>query len=192
MKKSGLILLLLAFMTSVQCQDDLWFTRTGDIYFISHTDIIDIDANNHQVGSFFNPKTGEIAVTLLMKSFQFTLPLAEEHFNENYVESDKYPKATFKGKALNFDASKILKDTDYKFEVQGDLTIHGVTAPVKVQTLIRRTADAVVKGETKFSVLLDTYQIKVPNLVADRVAKEIPVVVKFTYEPYKKAEAEKK
>ena len=185
MRRFALLVLLLIVFIQVKSQDSLWFTRTGHIYFISHTNIIDIDANHYQTGSFLNIRSGEMAFTLLMKSFQFTLPLAEEHFNENYVEADKFPKATFKGKILDFDPSKLEPDLDYQVVVQGDLTIHGITSAVKEPGTLHRSGNE-IRAVSKFSILLDTYNIKVPNIVADRVAKEIPIDVKLIYEPYKK------
>jgi hypothetical protein len=176
----------MTLFAAAKSQDTLWFTRTGRIYFISHTDIIDIDANNYQTGSFLNTRSGEIAFTLLMKSFQFTLPLAEEHFNENYVESEKFPKATFKGKILGFDPSKLQQDIDYNVVVQGDLTIHGVTSAISADGILRRSGNE-IRAVSKFAILLDTYSIKVPIIVEDRVAKEIPIEVNLKYEPYKKA-----
>jgi len=185
MKKAVSIFLVLAIFSTLQSQDSLWFTRTGHIYFISHTDIIDIDANHYQTGSFLNMRSGEIVFTLLMKSFQFSLPLAEEHFNENYVEADKFPKATFKGKVLDFDPAKLVQNKDYEVVVQGDLTIHGVTSPVKHNGTLHRSGNE-IKAVSRFSILLDTYNIKVPNIVADRVAREIPITVNLKYEPYRK------
>lgn len=187
MKRIALLLLLLAAPLLVSAQDTLWFTRSGHIYFISHTAIIDIDANHYQVGSFFNTRTGELVFTLLMKSFQFTLPLAEEHFNENYVESEKYPKSTFKGKITGYDPARLIPNADYPVEVEGDLTIHGVTARVKEKGMIRKSGDE-IRATSKFNILLDTYRIKVPNIVADRVATVIPIDVEMVYKPYRKKE----
>jgi hypothetical protein len=188
MKRFSLLLSLLLLPILASAQDSLWFTRSGHIYFISHTDIIDIDANHYQVASFFNTKTGEMAFTLLMKSFQFTLPLAEEHFNENYVESEKFPKSTFKGKISGYDPARLLPNADYPVEVEGDLMIHGVTAKIKEKGVLRKNGDE-IRATSRFNILLDTYRIKVPNLVADRVAKVIPIDVEMIYKPYKKAEA---
>lgn len=185
MIRSGLILLLLSLFIPAKSQDTLWFTRTGHIYFISHTDIIDIDANHYQTASFLNTRSGEIAFTLLMKSFQFTLPLAEEHFNENYVESEKFPKATFKGKVVDFDPSRLAPDIDYQVVVQGDLTMHGVTSAVREKGVLRKSGNE-IRATSKFSILLETYHIKIPNIVEDKVAKEIPIEVNLKYEPYRK------
>lgn len=186
MKLPGLILLLQLISLPAIAQDTLWFTRTGHIYFMSHTDIIDIDANHYQTGSFLNIRSGEIVFSLLMKSFQFTLPLAEEHFNENYVESEKFPKASFKGKILDFDPSKLVADADYKVVVGGDLTIHGVTAPVKETGVLRRSGNE-IRAVAKITIRLETYNIQVPAIVEDRVAKEIPIDINLKYEPYKKS-----
>lgn len=185
MRKTAFCLFFMIAFNPVIAQDTLWFTRTGHVYFLSHTDLIDIDANHYQTGSFLNTQTGEIAFTLLMKSFQFTLPLAEEHFNENYVESEKFPKATFKGKIVDFDPSGLLPGKEYKVVVEGDLTIHGITAPVREQGTLCRTGDE-IRAVSKFSILLDTYNIKVPNVVADKVAGVIPIDVNLKYQPYKK------
>lgn len=164
-------------------QDSLYFTRTGHIYFISHTEIIDIDANHRQVGSFLNIKTGELVFTLLMKSFEFTLPLAEEHFNENYVESEKYPRATFKGKILNMSQDDYLVHGEHRVEVEGDLTIHGVTLRVREPGQLT-VANGEIRASSRFSIVLDDYKIKVPSIVADRVARVIPIDVVMIYKPY--------
>lgn len=187
MKRLAILFFLSVVPLMASTQDTLWFTRSGHIYFISHTDIIDIDANHYQVGSFFNTRTGELVFTLLMKSFQFTLPLAEEHFNENYVESEKYPKSTFKGKITGYDPARLLSNADYPVEVEGDLTIHGVTARVKEKGVIRKNGDE-IRATSRFNILLDTYRIKVPNIVADRVATVIPIDVEMVYKLYQKKE----
>jgi hypothetical protein len=186
MKRCVLLFVILIIALTANSQDTLWFTRTGHIYFISHTDIIDIDGNNYQTGSFLNTNSGEMAFTLLMKSFKFSLPLAEEHFNENYVESDKFPKATFKGKIVDFDSAKLIPDMDYKVVVEGDLTIHGVTAGIRESGVLRRSGNE-IRAVSRFTIKLDTYKIKVPNIVADRVATEIPIDVNLKYEPYQKS-----
>lgn len=189
MKYVFLMLLSVVFQAGVsQGVDSLWFTRSGKIYFISHTDIIDIDATNNQVGSFLNCKSGELAFTLLMKTFQFTLPLAEEHFNENYVESEKYPKSTFKGKILQFDPSRLVEGIEYPVEVEGDLMIHGVTARIKEKGTLKKSGGE-IHANSDFSIALDTYKIKVPDIVKDRVAPVIPIKINMIYKPYSKGES---
>src|SRR5690606_1745103 len=97
-----IILFFLSFISPslVQAQNN-YFTKQGYISFYSHTSVEDIKAENNQVLSIIDFETGDIAITLLMKSFQFEKALMQEHFNENYIESDKYPKANFSGRIQN-------------------------------------------------------------------------------------------
>ncbi|NLO69322.1 MAG: YceI family protein [Bacteroidales bacterium] len=172
----------LTILSSAQANDTIWMTRAGHIYFISHTDIIDIDAHNYQVGSMLNGKTGQMAFSLLMKTFEFTLPLAEEHFNENYVESEKYPKSTFTGQIVNFDPEKLRSAEPYQVVVEGDLTIHGVTKKVKEKGTLTRE-DGAIRAVARFSIQLSEYKIKIPSIVADRVNPVIPIDVEMIYKP---------
>ena len=177
------ILFVLILGSKMQAQSDLLFTKTGHIYFISHTDIIDIDANNNQVGSILNTKTGEIVFTLLMKSFEFKLALAYEHFNENYVESHLYPKSKFNGSILNIKTVDFSKDGIYLVDVDGDLSIHGQTKKIKTSGTIS-IKEGKVYAKSNFEIALADYKIEVPYLVKDRVAQKIQIQVNMTYEPY--------
>lgn len=164
-------------------QNSKYFTKTGHIYFISHTDIIDIDADNYQVGSILDIESGELVFSLLMKSFEFTLPLAEEHFNENYVESHKYPKSTFKGTILDIDKIDFARQDTLQVEVSGDLTIHGVTRTIRVPGELEIREEEIL-ARSEFSVKLEDYKIKVPRIVDDKVAKVIPIKIEIVYLPY--------
>ena len=162
-----------------------YFTRNGHIYFISRTAAIDIDANNHQVGSIINIKTGEMVFSVLMKSFEFELALAEDHFNEDYVESDKYPKSKFKGKILNINEIDLNRNGNYNVKIEGELSIHGKAKTIKkFGTLLVKNGK--ITGKSEFTILLDDFNIKVPNMVKDKVAKEIEIKVNLTYELYNK------
>src|SRR5688500_15365572 len=105
-------------------------TRTGHISFYSSAKLEDIEAHNYQVSSSLNTETGDMAYVVMIKSFQFKKALMQEHFNENYMESDKYPKSTFKGKITDLSKVNFNKDGTYNVKVQGDLFIHGVTKNV--------------------------------------------------------------
>jgi len=184
MKAISLTILLNLFLSvCAQNNDSLYFTRTGHIYFISQTEIIDIDAHHRQVGSFLNTKTGELVFTLLMKSFEFSLPLAEEHFNENYVESEKYPKSSFKGKILNHSDIDWSADATVAVRVEGNLEMHGVVKPIKADGELDISKGA-IRAKSEFVIALDDYKIKVPSIVADRVAPLIPIKVEMVYHPY--------
>jgi polyisoprenoid-binding protein YceI len=115
-----------------------------------------------------------------VKSFEFKVALMQEHFNENYMESDKLPKSSFKGKISNLDKIDFKKDGMYPAEVSGDLTIHGVTKPVATSGTIE------VKGQTltakaKFTVSPKDYNIVIPSLVEDKIAKTIDINVDVPY-----------
>ena len=106
----------------------------------------------------------------------------QEHFNENYVESDKYPKATFKGDILDFGE---ISDTKSVRKVKGKLTIHGVTNEVTIDANFTKTKDAILV-DGNFMVALDDYNIKIPAVVAKNIAKNIKVTFEFNHKPYKK------
>ncbi len=172
------ITLLGAF--AVQAQK--YMTRNGHIWFYSHTAIEDIEAHNYQVASVIDAEKGEMVFNVLMKGFQFEKALMQEHFNEKYVESDKFPKATFKGKITNLDAIDLSKAGVYKTEVEGDLTLHGVTKPVKTEGTIEVKEGQLV-ASAKFQVAVANYDIKIPSVVQDNIAKVMDITVDMTYEP---------
>ena len=161
-----------------------FFTRNGHISFFSSTPLEDIKADNRQVASVLDLTSGEMVFSVLMKSFQFPKALMQEHFNESYVESDKYPKSTFKGKILNIQTVDVKKDGVYKVQVEGDLTIHGVTKPVKTEGTLEVKGD-MIHGKSAFTVAVADYNIQIPKLVRDNIAKNIEIKVDLTYEPFK-------
>jgi polyisoprenoid-binding protein YceI len=109
----------------------------------------------------------------------------QEHFNENYMESSKYPKSTFKGKITNLDKIDFATDGTYPAEVSGKLTIHGVTKDVAIKGNII-VKDGKFKTVSTFKVKPEDYNITIPNLVRDNIAKEIEVTVDNSYEPFTK------
>jgi len=160
---------------------DIYFTKTGKIEFSSKTPMENIEASNSEATSFLNKSTGDIVFAVLIKSFRFQKALMEEHFNENYMESTKFPKADFKGKITNLADVDFTKDGVYKVKVTGSLTMHGVT---KVET-----ADAVItisggkiSGKSSFKVKLADYKIERPAVVADKISEAIDITVLTSYE----------
>lgn len=161
---------------------DKYIDRSGKASFFSSAPLEDIEAHSEQAVSILDLKSGEIVASMLMRSFNFRKSLMEEHFNENYVESHKYPKATFKGKVTNITALDLEKDGKYKLEVSGEITLHGVTRQIKT------TADAVVaKGSLQakavFPLSVKDFDIEVPRLVINNIAEEVEVTVVFNYKP---------
>lgn len=157
-----------------------YLTKNGAIIFFSSTIIEDIKAENNQVLSIIDASKSKMAISILIKSFLFKKALMQEHFNENYLESDKFPKATFKGDILNFNNVSSL---DAKYDVKGIITIHGVSKEIVVPTIFKRNGDTIfLKGE--FDLLLEDFDIKIPRLLLKKIAKEINVTFEFNHKPY--------
>ena len=115
-----------------------------------------------------------------MKAFMFEKALMQEHFNEKYVESEKFPKSTFKGNIENY-ASLKLSSTPVKISVKGQLTIHGVTKEVVAEGTLAKTADHQLKATFNFNVALADFNIKIPGAVKDNIAENIQVKVSFDF-----------
>jgi len=157
-------------------------TRNGYIGFFSGTPIEDIKADNNQVASVIDISTGEIVFQVLIKSFKFAKALMEEHFNENYLESEKFPKSTFKGKITNLAAVDFSKPGQYEVIVEGDLNIHDVTNKVSVTGSIEVIPGG-INANSKFNVVPEDYKIKIPAIVRENIAKIIEVTVAIRYSP---------
>jgi polyisoprenoid-binding protein YceI len=132
--------------------------------------------------SILDVKSGEIVASMLMKSFDFKKALMEEHFNENYVESNKFPKATFKGKITNLDQLNVTKNGKYVLEIAGDITIHGVTKPLKIKAEAV-VADGQIKASAVFPLIVKDFNISIPRLVRNNIAEKVEVSVSFNYQP---------
>jgi polyisoprenoid-binding protein YceI len=181
MKPIYTILCCLLFVAVSQSQDK-YLTKSGAINFYSKAPMEDITADNNQVLSIIDASKGKMAIQILMKSFLFEKALMQEHFNENYVESDKYPKAIFKGAILDFDS---INETTSKKQVKGELTIHGVTKEVTIDANFTKTDEAILV-DGNFIIEVDDYNIKIPAVVAKNIAKRIKVTFEFNHKPYKK------
>jgi polyisoprenoid-binding protein YceI len=145
--------------------------------------IEEIAGTNGTVSCIFDETTGDIVSLALIKSFKFKSPLMEEHFNENYMESSKFPKSTFKGKVLNFDASK-LSATKTVYDLEGDLTIHGVTKKIKTKISLALNAGKVT-AISNFSVKPQDYNIEIPNLVKSKIAENVKIAINLVLEEKK-------
>lgn len=156
-------------------------TRSGEVKFeASMPAFEEVAAKNNTASCIFDKSTGEIAALALVKAFRFKVPLMEEHFNENYIESDKFPKATFKGKVTNFDETK-LSSGKVTFDVEGDLTLHGVTKKVKIKITFLQSGEKLVATST-FKVKPLDYNIKIPSVVKNKIAESVEIDLKFDLE----------
>lgn len=176
MKKTITIILMTVGLLGFS--QDKKVTKSGEITFeASVPSFEEVKATNKGVSCILNTKTGEIAALALVKGFRFKVALMEEHFNENYIESSKYPKAVFKGKIENFDASK-LTNADQKFTINGTLEIHGKTKEVTAIAAIKKATDK-IEIDTAFSVQHEDFDIKIPSVVSKKVAKTVDVKCHF-------------
>jgi polyisoprenoid-binding protein YceI len=171
-------LLCIAFAGTAQ---SVYFTRTATVKFFSKTSVEDIKAINQAAVSFLDIQKGEITFAVLIKSFKFPNALMEDHFNENYLESDKYPKASFSGTIKNIGSINLQNDGKYNAEVEGKLLMHGVTQPVLVKaTLVVKQHQ--ISATSDFVIKLADYKIKIPSVVSSNIAETIAVTVICAYQ----------
>lgn len=174
-----LLLLLTAFRSEALGQ--IYYTKNGNLSFFSKSILENIDASNNQVISVINFQTGSIQFSLLNNAFHFPKAKMEEDFKENYIESDKYPWSTFKGTILDFSNANLTKDSTYKVNVKGDLSIHGVTKNISVPATIL-IKDGKLSATAVFNVLVKDYNISVPSIVANKIGESIQIKVNCSYE----------
>ncbi len=174
MKKIILALLMMAAAGNIYA--DKYITRTGQISFYSSTPLENIEAFNNEVAAVLDSKSGDVIFQVPIKSFKFDRALMQEHFNENYMESDRYPKAEFKGKIVDVDKVNFSKDGTYNVTAAGTMNMHGVIKDVNIPgTITVKGKDITLKAE--FDVVPGDYKINIPKLVEGKIAKEIEVTV---------------
>lgn len=174
MKRIPATALLLLFASTGFAQK--YMTRTGKVTFFSGTPVENIEAMNNETAAVIDAASGEMVFQVPIKAFRFQNQLMQEHFNENYMESDKFPKAIFKGKLANLSAVHFTKDGSYPASATGQLTIHGVTKTVTIPGTVF-VAKGQVTANSKFSVKTVDYGIKIPSVAAGKVAESIEVTV---------------
>jgi len=162
-----------------------YFTKEGLVRFESDAPMEKIEAVNDKATCVWDTESGALQVAILVKSFQFEKALMQEHFNENYMESSKYPKAVFKGKVTNMDAIDLKADGNYKARLAGDMTIHGVSKPIETEASIV-VEDGSIKGITTFEIAVADYEIEIPKLVRDNIAKVVSIQAEFDFKPLEK------
>jgi polyisoprenoid-binding protein YceI len=171
LRKTIYTMLLVAFGFGSTAQTFL--TRTGQISFYSKTPLEDIKAENHQANAAIDLSKKTIAIAILVKSFLFEKQLMQDHFNENYAESDKYPKANFAGNIAGLTATS---PGTYPVQIEGSLSFHGVTRPLSTSAVLVIGADK-LNGKANFSLVPSDFNIKIPALVRDKIANRINVEV---------------
>lgn len=159
-----------------------YLTKTGLASFFLASPIEDIEARNHEVAAMLDFRTGQLAFSVPIKAFVFKRSLMQEHFNENYMESDKYPKATFAGHFIDFAAGQLATAGPHPAQVEGDLTLHGVTQRVRVLAVVELRGGQLLAQAT-FPVASADYNIEIPLLVRNNIARTISVHIELACAP---------
>lgn len=172
-----IILLMLGFLQQPQQSDVVFTGNAGRVRFVSDAELERIEATSNELAGAINIESRSVFFTLRIFSFNgFNSGLQQEHFNENYMETDVFPNATFKGKII--DDVDLRKNGTYEVRVKGMLTIHGVSAEriINGKIVINGTS---MKAESSFNVLLADHDITVPKIVEMKISREVQVDIKM-------------
>ena len=172
-------IVMMAFSAGVYGQK--YFTKTGKVSFFSETPVENIEAVTNSASTVIDLESGKIQWAVLIKSFEFEKALMQEHFNENYMESTKYPKAKFKGQVLNHESLNFQKDGVYDVDVKGILEIHGVKNEITTSATFE-VENGEIKARSNFKVSVADYGIEIPSVVRENIAKEIEIKITGKYE----------
>jgi polyisoprenoid-binding protein YceI len=180
MKKILFIAIICLIRLSSASAQNIFISKQASIGFFSSTSLEDIEATSTTPNSVIDIKSRNILFKVSNTSFQFKKKLMQEHFNENYMESDKYPVSTFKGKIT--DDVDLSKDGTYNVTIDGSLDIHGVTKNYQSKaTLV--VSKGVITAKTAFKVRIADHGIKVPSIVFAKIAEAVDVRISATYQP---------
>jgi polyisoprenoid-binding protein YceI len=174
------ILILVLSLFSVASWAQKYVADKSTVVFFSDAAVEDITAKNTKSSSIFNVETGEIAFSIPIQDFEFAKSLMKEHFNEKYMETEKYPKSTFQGKIEGYDPKA---SGTQNAKATGKLTIHGVTKDVAIPGTLEIAPEKALL-HSKFIVKLDDYNVKRPQLLWKNIAEQVEVTIDFTYKPH--------
>ena len=181
MKNLLLALLLPLTMLTVNAQTK-YYTRTGSIYFNAGTGLEEIEGINKSVLSAFDKATKQVQFSVLIKGFEFKNAFMQEHFNENYMESGKFPKASFKGSIVDLENVNFERNGAYIVKVKGVLEVHGVQRDVEAVGAFKIDKGS-ISTTSKFKIVLADYKIAIPQVVADKLSKTATIEVNCMYAP---------
>lgn len=162
-----------------------YFTRGAQISFTSNSPLEKIEASTNSGNCVLDLGTGKLEAAVLINSFNFKKALMQEHFNENYMESAKFPKAVFKGILSSPRELNLGKEGTYKTMLKGEMTIHGVSRALETEVVFR-VGDGKIFAETEFDVTVADYNISIPALMRDNIAKVVRLKVRSELQEMKK------
>ncbi len=153
-----------------------YYSKVGQVVFTSDASLEKIEGKNTNGLVVLDAATGRLECSVLIKGFQFEKALMQDHFNENYMESHKFPKGVFKGTITNMQDIHLKKDGAYTVVVKGDLTLHGVTKPFSP------TGKVIVKGgkitaSSSFEIMVEDFDIEIPKVVKENIAEKVKVII---------------
>ena len=187
MKKSVFSAIALLLVLNLSAQK--FFTKDAKINFDA------TNASSPEKIAAVNPKgtlvidaaTGKMEAAVLVKGFRFEKALMEEHFNENYMESNKFAKATFSGDVVDFKKNvNLTKDGDYTATVKGKLTMHGITKDVETKGVITVKGGKITASKSSFKAPLADYKIDIPSVVRDKIGNDAKIDISGTLQPLAK------
>jgi hypothetical protein len=183
--KNNVFILAFILLATTSGLAQKYFTRTAEVSFFSEAPTENIEAQNRQVTCILNTENGELAFSVQLMGFHFEKALMEEHFNENYVESHKYPKSTFKGKIVGFENIDLKSAGKHKVIVEGDMSLHGETRAIKANGEVTVAGEEILLS-SKFEMRIEDYKISIPKAVINKIAESIEVSLLATLTEYKK------
>lgn len=178
------IAFILVLLFALPCHSqNVYSAKQGDVSFFSEAPLENIEAHSKNINSFINVATKEIAFIISIRGFKFQKSLMQEHFNEKYLESDKFPNATFQGK-ITGNADLTVNGT-YPLTASGKMIIHGV------EKSITQTGTVVVNNNTlsmttEFPLAIHDYNITIPKLMFQNIADTVHVKLNVDYIPFQK------
>jgi hypothetical protein len=178
------IIIILALIAGYAAQAQQFVAKTGKAHFFSSNTMENIEATSNTAVCALNTASKKVVVKIRNTSFKFNNGLMEEHFNENYMESDKYEFSTLEGViAENIDFTR---DGVYDVTIKGSLDVHGVKVEREIKGRLTIANGVPVEGTAKFDIKLADHKIKIPSMLGANIAEVIPVDVDFHYEKYEK------
>lgn len=177
MKKA--VSLLILYLASATLFAQKYISERNHVSFFSEAPLENIEAHNYKSRSLLDMETGDIVFSVPITTFKFKKSLMQEHFNEKFMESHKYPRAKFKGKIIDFEK----KPGRQKVAAEGQLEIHGVTRKVNITGELEYSEDE-IKINAAFPVAIADYKIKIPKVVVSNIAEVVDVKLDFSYTPY--------
>lgn len=182
MNKSLIVSVMILLLAGVIHGQGKFLTNQGEIVFYSHTALEDITAKNSEVASVLDTESGEIAVIVRILDFQFEKKLMQEHFNENYMESERFPKATFLGIIQNHKEINYSQPGLYPVKLEGDMTIHGISREISVEGSLEVLQEGLL-AKAEFLINPEDYGIKIPRVVRKNIAQNLEIRVSLMHKP---------